>query len=102
MFSMELVQEWLREANKIVQAKRPAVELVADRGGRRYVKIVEKHHGFGEPQIKSVFAFIDTQTGFILKPASWKAPARGVRGTLADIPDAMQWVSYFGIKSYQR
>ena len=44
--------------------------------GRRYIKILQSDdlsvHG-------SVHAFIDKNTGDVYKPASWAAPAKGVR-----------------------
>jgi len=40
---------------------------------QKYHKIVS--HG-------SVVAFIDRETGDIFKPASWKAPAKGIRGNV--------------------
>lgn len=49
--------------------------------GRKYIRIVEETYGSN----RSVYAFID-QNGNIYKPASWKAPAKHVRGSMFD-PD---------------
>jgi len=47
--------------------------------GKRFVKISRKEeHG------SSAFAFIDSTNGDILKPASWKAPAKHARGNVFD------------------
>lgn len=50
------------------------------REGRKYIKIVsfvkEKYSAVGQ---HSVHAFVDKKTGDIYKPASWNAPAKGVR-----------------------
>lgn len=45
--------------------------------GRRYIKVVSNRSLGG----KSVYCFID-KNGDILKSASWKAPAKGVRGNI--------------------
>jgi hypothetical protein len=51
--------------------KPPVMEV---QHGQRYVKVVRK----GE----SVYAFIDKENGDVLKPASWKAPAKHARGNI--------------------
>ena len=33
---------------------------------------------------RSIHAFVDVKTGDVLKPASWKAPAKGIRYNLLD------------------
>lgn len=45
--------------------------------GKRYIKIVAEQQCH-----KSVHAFIDKSNGDIYKPASWNAPAKGVRYNL--------------------
>jgi hypothetical protein len=42
--------------------------------GQKYIRIVVE-----KPQ-RSVFCFVDAQTGDILKAAGWKTPAKGARG----------------------
>ena len=68
--------------------------------GSRYirmenVKLVDGVNGVAVAS-RSCCGFIDKQTGNILKSASWKAPAKGVRGTLADVPKALMRFSVFG------
>ena len=48
-------------------------ETVRVVGGRKYIKLATE---------KSVVAFVNSETGDILKAASWKAPANGVRGSV--------------------
>jgi len=55
------------------------VKLTAEHG-RKYIKVVDESHGS-----RSAYCFID-QNGNIYKPASWKAPAKHVRGSVFD-PD---------------
>lgn len=38
----------------------------------------------------SIYAFIDKETGDIFKPASWKAPAKGVRGNVFSPNDGLE------------
>lgn len=47
--------------------------------GRRYVKLVSDKGGS-----KSVWCFVDKETGDILKAATWKQPAKHSRGNVAD------------------
>jgi hypothetical protein len=47
--------------------------------GRRYVRIWCKAHGS-----RSAWAFVDKTNGDILKPASWRAPAKHARGNIFD------------------
>jgi hypothetical protein len=51
--------------------------------GKRYIKISSGYlEDDGEISQRSVDAFIDKATGDVYKPASWKAPAKGVRFNL--------------------
>lgn len=45
--------------------------------GRRYVKLISSRNGS-----RSVWCFVEKNTGAILKPASWKAPAKHARGNI--------------------
>lgn len=47
--------------------------------GRKYDKIVRVPYGAASGG--SVYAFVDRKTGDLLKAASWKKPAEGVRYT---------------------
>ena len=59
--------------------------------GRKYIKIISftgNQHG--------AWAFVEMETGNILKPASWKAPAKGVRGNIFDKYGGMKFISWTG------
>lgn len=43
--------------------------------GRKYVKVIYNN---------SVHSFVDMKSGDVLKPASWKAPAKKARGNIYD------------------
>ena len=47
---------------------------------RKYHKIIMTTHG----KNRSIHAFVDVKTGAVLKPASFKAPAKGIRYNLLD------------------
>lgn len=49
--------------------------------GRKYAKIIHITNPGGN---KSAHAFVDMKTGDVMKSASWKAPAKGVRYNLLD------------------
>lgn len=46
--------------------------------GRKYLKVVT----VDDSNHRSVHGFVDKKTGDLLKPASWNAPAKGVRYNL--------------------
>jgi hypothetical protein len=52
--------------------------FVIEHPGVKYTRIVQSLRGNG----RSVYCFVDVE-GNIYKPAGWKAPAKGVRSTLA-------------------
>lgn len=52
---------------------------------RKYTAIYNEEFG----KITSIHAFIDNATGDLLKPAGFKAPAKGARGNITN-PDFMQ------------
>jgi MoaA/NifB/PqqE/SkfB family radical SAM enzyme len=54
-----------------------AIKLTAE-PGRKYIRIVEDYCGS-----RSVYCFLDYD-GNIYKSASWKAPAKHIRGTVFD------------------
>ena len=57
----------------------PTIEVQT---GPKYARLVTVNYGQ-----KSAYGFVDLTTGNLLKSASWKAPAKGVRGNIfADNP----------------
>lgn len=56
-----------------------------ERPGVKYTRIVQKmRYRDGSTAGHGVFCFVDAE-GNILKAAGWKAPAKGVRSTLATV-----------------
>lgn len=64
--------------------------------GPKYVKIVRN-----DPYTTghSVFCFIERSTGNVLKAASWKAPAKGVRGSIFAEKFEDYGVNVYGVNS---
>jgi len=65
----------------------PEYKFYIAEGGRKYHKIVMEY----ENGQRSVHAFVDKKTGEVFKPASFKAPAKGVRFNLCLIKDR-EWL----------
>jgi UDP-2,3-diacylglucosamine pyrophosphatase LpxH len=66
------VEKKLQEAyNFMEEGKRPVVDVET---GRKYFKVITNHG-----HQRSVHSFVDRVTGDVYKPASWNAPAKGVR-----------------------
>lgn len=79
---------------------RATPEIFADAGprytleidpGRRYVRIWLVCHG--RHTSRSAWAFVDRTSGDVLKPASWRGPAKHARGNIyADDPtERIRW-----------
>ena len=70
-------------------AKRFAIlgrKVLSVEKGRKYARVVVQ---YADPRFggRSVYCFVDLQTGAVLKAASWKAPAKHARGSIfADNP----------------
>jgi len=90
-------KEWLAACQKKVDeymehsgyAPLQKTKLRVAKGSRRYIKVtalrlIQNTEGEYKVNGESAWAFIDTTNGDILKPASWKAPAKHSRGNLFD------------------
>jgi hypothetical protein len=100
------LRTWLEGAQKLVDddwnrsgythAKSPLLSLVP---GKRYVKVIRQDR---DPEGKvrhpggSAHAFIDATNGDVLKPASWKAPAKHARGNIYDAKNGLGTMSAYG------
>lgn len=59
--------------------------------GKRYIRVARK-----ETYSHCAYAFIDKTNGDVLKPASWKAPAKHARGNIFDEFNGLKSVSAYG------
>jgi hypothetical protein len=94
--------KFLEQAQAMIDAHRtrnfPNIprEVLKPEMGKRYVRVWKnteqglKEHGRG-----CCYCFVDTTNGNILKPASWKGPAKGARGNIYE-SDAVKGVTPYG------
>lgn len=64
--------------------------------GSRYWKIVRETPG--QSHSKSVYLFLDTSNGDVLKAAGWRAPAKHARGNIFKPDFGMGGVTVYGAK----
>jgi len=62
--------------------------------GKRYARLDRVRLSDNRPE--SVYAFVDTTNGDVLKPASYKAPAKHARGNVLDEAGGMKYVGAYG------
>jgi hypothetical protein len=95
-FLTESLIEILNDREKVnaIESSRSVYTQFEYEVGRKYIKVWSylKDGNFGDARIKgrSCFMFVDKNTGDVYKPASYKAPAKGIRfqiDQLADNPD---------------
>lgn len=61
--------------------------------GKRYIRVIKESV---EGTSRSVHTFIDKNDGSIYKAASWKAPAKGIRGSIASPDNGASVVTWHG------
>jgi hypothetical protein len=64
--------------------------------GPRYVKIIRDRSVHAFIRDRSVHAFIDCINGDVLKPTSWRAPAKHSRGNIFDTKNGLGSMEVFG------
>ena len=74
--------------------------LIQVEGGRKYVKISSTNDGGAGS--KSVHSFINTENGDVLKPASWKTPAKHARGNIFSPKNGLEAIGPSGHVHYMR
>ena len=85
-------QDFFEKVRELVQGggrKKLGYDLTYKRG-RRYDKLIKLTRNQ-----RSVWGFVERSTGDILKAASWRAPAKTLRGNIFD-PDPMENMSWTG------
>ena len=71
--------------------------------GRKYIKVWEKLVRNGvEDTTRSCWMFVDKNTGEVYKPASYKAPAKGVRYLITQLADNPHVCDPYGSFLYLR
>ena len=71
--------------------------------GRKYIKVNQfRVHADGSFSNDGVFMFIDKESGACYKPASFKAPAKGIRFFIESLVDNPEIVDPYGSFLYVR
>ena len=86
--------------NKHFEERFPNLEppTVTVKFGRKYAKVIKESStgALGRTQ-KSVYGFVDAHTGDIYKAATWKAPAKHIRGSIFADDGGMSSCTPYGI-----
>ena len=70
--------------------------------GKKYIKVMDSNVYADEIQSNGVFMFVDKNTGECYKPASYKAPAKGIRFFIESLVDNPEIVDPYGSFLYVR
>ena len=71
--------------------------------GKKYIKVNQfRVHADGSFSNNGVFMFIDKETGACYKPASYKAPAKGIRFFIESLVENPEIVDRYGSFLYVR
>lgn len=73
------IQELCKRAEEAAKAVKMNVTFMVERG-QKFARIV-----MDGPCIHSVYCFVELSSGNILKAAGYKAPAKGVRGSVLEL-----------------
>ena len=74
-------------------------KLSIDPKGRKYKRIVVKDHDSDGKELNfsgSVFCFINSENGDVLKAAGWSAPAKGARSNIYNDVNGVDGVNQYG------
>lgn len=82
----EINMDYHKQKIEEIKNNGPDVEFYYKRG-RKYLKIIMRDAG-GQ---QHVHAFVDRNNGEVFKPASWQAPAKGVRFNLL-LEQSREWL----------
>ena len=100
----ELIQRLNNEfkVNSIESGHSTYYQLEVD-GGRKYIKVWSYLVSGGErTRGRSIYMFIDKETGAVYKPASVKAPAKGIRYYLDALLASPETCDQYGSFLYAR
>ena len=92
------IQGCQRIVNKGMEQYTTQDTLLEVRKGRKYYKVValNVYNGKDVSTGGSAWAFINTENGDVLKPASWNAPAKHARGNIYDDNNGLRGISTYG------
>ncbi len=85
------VEKIIHHHAKVLGYKDMESNKVIHESGIKYDKVFRK-----DATSKNIYCFIERSTGNILKPATFKVPAKGARGNLFDETNGLKRMSTFG------
>ena len=68
---------------------------LSTRKGSKYIKIISEDVGKDISNSRTVWGFVERSNGDILKPATWRKPAKGNRGNIFD-EDPLLFIGQYG------
>lgn len=91
--------KWVKAAQAIVDKGMERYpnnprKILSIKPGKKYWKIIVDDEG--SSQHTSVWAFLNTENGDVLKPASWNRPAKHARGNIYDSDGGLKTVGPYG------
>lgn len=89
----EAFETFVDKCRKIVMERQESFGIRVDKGAR-YNKLVRTD---SRSEFASVFCFVDKTNGDVLKAASFKAPAKGVRGNIFDDANGVKRARWTGV-----
>jgi hypothetical protein len=95
----QALQEWFAGCRKIfddylaTNFPNNPKETLELKVGPKYVKVIQTREG---QDGGAVWAFVDKTTGDVLKPASWRAPAKHARGNIFDEHKGLKYIGPYG------
>ena len=78
----DLVDNFMNHLNNVMDKPDGYSYDLSTRGSKYYKVTMNSHSDFNS---RSVYCFINKRNGDILKPAGWRGPAKGRRGSVIDI-----------------
>ena len=103
-FLTEALIEVLNNTWKVnyIESGHPSYPQLEIDGGRKYIKVWQFDNYGDRKGNRSIYMFIERETGAIYKPASTKAPAKGVRYYLNDLLERPEVCDAYGSFLYKR
>ena len=97
-FLTEALLEQLNNRFKVdaLESGRSFYHKLTYKVGKKYIKVMDNNVYPDQIQSNGVFMFVDKETGAVLKPASYKAPAKGVRFYIDFLVDHPEIVDPYG------
>ena len=85
-----------------IESGHPSYPQLEVDGGRKYIKVWQFDNYGDRKGNRSIYMFVDRETGAVYKPASIKAPAKGIRFYIDQLNDNPEKCDAYGSFLYRR